>query len=227
MAKYIYLIRSPEKPGNQAFKSEIFDKLVPRLLRLNPEKIKIDLTEVKPPRLTVLPLKRTGLAMISVWDNQADRTKDWQAEMAGIGSNVAGYQVTESTPVAYKKDWDDGKVSPGAVMLTLMRKNPSLSYEQFMKEWFDHHTPMAMRIHPLWNYIRNVVESAVIEGSPPMDGIVEEHCRSLRDITNPARYFGGLFRMLPNMVRVGLHANKFLQISAVENYLVTEYHIRS
>ena len=227
MAKYIYLIRSPEKPGHHAFKSEIFDKLVPRLLRLNPEKLKIDLTEVKPPRLTVLPLKRTGLAMISVWDNRADRTKDWQAEMAGIGSNIAGYQVTESTPVAYKKDWDDGKASPGAVMLTLMRKNPSLSYEQFMKEWFDHHTPMAMRIHPLWNYIRNVVDSVIIEGSPPMDGIVEEHCRSLRDITNPTRYFGGLFRMLPNMVRVGLHANKFLQISAVENYLLTEYHIRS
>jgi len=147
--------------------------------------------------------------------------------MAGIGSNLAGYKVTESTPVAYKKDWDNGKASPGAVMLTLMRKNPSLSYEQFMKEWFGHHTPMAMRIHPLWNYIRNVVETAVIEGSPPIDGIVEEHCRSLRDITNPARYFGGPFRMFPNMVRVGLHANKFLQISAVENYLLTEYHIRS
>ena len=179
MAKYIYLIRSPEQLEPHAFGSEIFDKLVPQLLRLNPEKLKIDLTEVKPPRLTVLPLKRSGLAMISVWDNLADRAKDWQTEMAGIGSNVAGYKVTESTPVAYKKDWDNGKASPGAVMLTLMRKNPSLSYEQFMKEWFDHHTPMAMRIHPLWNYIRNVVETAVIEGSPPIDGIVEEHCRNL------------------------------------------------
>jgi len=165
--------------------------------------------------------------MISVWDKLVDHAKHWQDEMAGISSNVAGYKVTESTPLAYKKDWDNGRASPGAVMLTLMRKNPSLSYEQFMKEWFDHHTPMAMRIHPLWNYIRNVVVTAVIEGSPPMDGIVEEHCRSLRDITNPARYFGGLLRMFPNMVRVGLHANKFLQISAVENYLVTEYHIRS
>jgi hypothetical protein len=227
MAKYIYLIRSPEQLEPHAFRSEIFDRLVPQLLRLNPEKLKIDLTEVKPPRLTVLPLKRSGLAMISVWDNLADRAKHWQAEMAGIGSNLAGYKVTESMPVAYKKDWDDGKASPGAVMLTLMRKNPSLSYEQFMKEWFGHHTPLAMRIHPLWNYIRNVVETVVIEGSPPIDGIVEEHCRSLRDITNPARYFGGPFRMFPNMVRVGLHANKFLQISAVENYLLTEYHIRS
>ena len=227
MAKYIFLIRSPEQLEPLAFRSEVFDRLVPQLLRLNPEKLKVDLTEVSPPRLAVVPFKRSGLAMVSVWDNLADRAQQWQAEMAGIGPNVAGYEVTESTPLAYKKDWDDGKTSPGAVMLTLMRKNPALRREQFMEEWFGHHTPMAMRIHPLWNYIRNVVEKAVIEGSPPMDGIVEEHCRSLRDITNPARYFGGPLRMLPNMVRVGLHASKFLQISAVENYLVTEYHIRS
>jgi hypothetical protein len=73
---------------------------VPQLLRLNPEKLKIDLAEVKPPRLTVFPLKRSGLAMISVWDNLADRAEHWQTEMAGIGSNVAGYKVTESMPVA-------------------------------------------------------------------------------------------------------------------------------
>lgn len=227
MAKYIYLIRRPAQLEPNAFRSEILDRLVPKLIRLNPEKLKIDLTEVKPPRLSILPLKRSGLAMISVWDNLEDRAKRWQDELAGISSDVAGYKVTESTPLAYKKDWDDGRASPGAVMLTLMRKNPSLSYEQFMKEWFDHHTPMAMRIHPLWSYIRNVVETAVIEGSPPIDGLVEEHCRSLRDITNPVRYFGGAFGMVPNMVRVGLHSNKFLRISAVENYLVTEYHIRS
>ena len=28
-------------------------------------------------------------------------------------------------------------------------------------------------------------------------------------------------------LEVGLHASKFLEISAVENYLLTEYHIRS
>ena len=33
--------------------------------------------------------------------------------------------------------------------------------------------------------------------------------------------------MVPNMIKVGLHANRFLEISAVENYLLTEYHIRS
>jgi len=34
-------------------------------------------------------------------------------------------------------------------------------------------------------------------------------------------------KMIPNMIKVGLHANKFLELSAVENYLLTEYHILS
>jgi len=166
--------------------------------------------------------------MISVWDNRADRAQQWQKVIASLGWNVAGYQTSESTPRAYTKDWKDGEASPGIVMLTLMKKNPRLTNEQFMHEWFEHHTPkIALKVHPLWNYIRNVVDSVVVEGSPHVDGIVEEHCRERRDVTCPMHYFGGLLMMLPNMIKVGLHANKFLEISAVENYLLTEYHIRS
>jgi hypothetical protein len=166
--------------------------------------------------------------MISIWDDRADRHREWRSEMAGLGWNLAGYQVTESIPRAYARDWRDGDVSPGIVMLTLMNKNRRLSHEQFMHEWFEHHTPnIALKVHPLWNYIRNVVDCAVVEGSPPLDGIVEEHCLRRGDVTNPARYFGGPLKMIPNMVKVGLHANKFLDLSLVENYLLTEYHIRS
>ena len=228
MTKYIFLIRPTEQVDLPVFKSQVFDKLVPRLLQLNPEKLKVDLTEPKRPRLTVLPLKKEHLAMISVWDTRADRAQQWHVEMTNSGWNIAGYQVTESTPKACTKDWDDCEASPGIVMLTLMRKNHRLSYEQFMKEWFEHHTPnVALKVHPLWNYIRNVVDSVVVEGSPPLDGIVEEHCLKRRDVTNPVRYFGGALKMIPNMIKVGLHANKFLDLSAVENYLLTEYHILS
>jgi len=228
MAKYIYLIRPRGQADLNTFKSQIFKGLVPKLLALNPDKLKVDLTEPKCPRLTVLPLRRENLAMISVWDSQAAQPEQWRAEIADPGWEMAGYQVTESTPRAYDRNWPDGEPSPGIVMLTLMRKNPRLSYDQFMREWFEHHTPViALRVHPLWNYIRNVVESAVVEGSPPLDGIVEEHCRQRREVTDPRCYFGGTLGMIPNMIRVGMHANKFLQISATENYLLTEYHIRS
>jgi hypothetical protein len=69
------------------------------LLELDPEKLKISLTETKQPRFTILPLKATGLALVSVWGNLADAIERWQAEMASIGGSVAGYQVTESTTV--------------------------------------------------------------------------------------------------------------------------------
>ncbi len=228
MAKYIFLVRPPDRVNIAALKSRVLEDLVPRLLQMAPEKLKVDLTEPKRPRLTVLPLAKNHLAMVSVWDGRADRARQWQAEIDSLGWNVAGYQVAESTPKACTKDWKDCEPSPGIVMLTLMKKNRRLSQEQFMHEWFEHHTPkIALKVHPLWNYIRNVVDSVVVEGSPPLDGIVEEHCLKRSDVTNPVRYFGGLLKMVPNMIKVGLHANKFLDLSAVENYLLTEYYIRS
>jgi hypothetical protein len=225
--KRIYLIWSPEKLDRAAFNSAVLGELAPRLLSLDPTKPKISLTEPKPPRLTVLPLKRTGLALLSVWDELERPAEQWRDEIASLGGDVAGYRVSESVPVAYQRNWADGQPSPGAVLLTLMKKNAKLSYEQFMAEWFGKHTPMAVEIHPLWNYIRNVVDSVEIEGSPPFDGIVEEHFRTLSDITRPWRMFGGKLKMVRNMVRVGRHANKFLSLSETENYILTEYHLRS
>jgi hypothetical protein len=227
MAKYIFFVRSPESLERKVFRSRMVDELVHRLLELDPERLKVSLTETGRPRLTVLPLRATGLAMVSVWGELDGAIERWKAEMESTGGRVEGYRVTESQPVCYERDWEDGCASPGMVLLTLMKKNDRLSYEQFMDEWFGHHTPMALRIHPLWSYTRNVVDSAVIQDSPPFDGIVEEHFRSLRDVTNPVRFFGGAFRMLPNMLKVYRHSKKFLEISAIENYLVTEYHIRS
>lgn len=228
MVKYVFLVRPPDGVNTSALKGRLLGELAPRLLRMGPDRLKMGLTEPQRPRVTVLPLAGEHLGMVSVWDGDGGRAGEWSAAMASPGWSVAGYRVTESTPRAYTKDWPDGEASPGIVMLTLMKKNPRLSQDQFMREWFEYHTPrIALRVHPLWNYVRNVVDGEVPEGSPHLDGIVEEHCRQRSDVTNPVRYFGGPIMMVPNMVRVGMHANKFLDISAVKNYLLTEYHIRS
>ena len=223
MEKRIFLLKKPSVWTLAAFKAKVFGEIVPALLALDPVKLKIGITEEAPPKLCVLPLRPEGLAMISLWGE----VEDCSGILQRADSDAAGYRTEEAIPVAYDKTWPDGEVSPGATLLTIMKMNPSISYEDFICEWHGRHTPLAMGIHPLWNYTRNVVRSSVIPGSPDFQGIVEEHFRSRRDALNPIRMFGGFPMFLPNMVKIARHVNSFLDLSECENYLLNEYHIRS
>ncbi len=223
MEKHIFLLKKPGAWTTEAFKAKVFDDILPAFLTLDPVKLKVGITEVAPPKLSVLPLRAEGLAMISVW-GELEAPPEILRE---VDAGAAGYLIEEAVPVAYEKTWRDGEVSPGATLLTLMKMNPSISFDDFIYEWHGRHTPLAMRIHPLWNYTRNVVRSSVIPGSPDFQGIVEEHFRAKRDALNPIRMFGGFPMFLPNMIKIARHVNSFLNISECENYLLNEYHIRS
>ncbi len=223
MQKRIYLVKKPSQLSFGGFKSKIMDQVIPGILACHPMKLKLGITEEAPPRFGVLPLRPEGLALISVWGEIGDIA----ALLREVDARAAGYLVDEAVPVAYERDWKDGEVSPGATLLTLMKKKPELPYEDFIREWHGRHTPLAMKIHPLWNYTRNVVCSAVIPGSPEFQGIVEEHFRSKRDSLNPVRMFGGFPMFIPNMIRIARHVNTFLDIPECENYLLSEVHVRS
>ncbi len=219
--KHLFFIRR-ERTGLKDF---ALSKLVPQLLMLEPQRLKVSLTDDRLPRFTILPLNRDGLIMLSVW-GEIDPLK-WQLAIQRFGLEVSGYAVEESRPLAYIKSWDDGKVSPGAVLLTMLKMNPALSCDEFMYEWHGRHTPKAMRIHPMWSYIRNVTKAPVSESSPQFEGFVEEHYRSDADLLNPVRMFGGWLRCIPHMVEVARHVNQFLDLAHCENYILREYHIIS
>ncbi len=223
MEKHIFLLKKPDAWTLAAFKAKVFDEILPALLALEPVKLKVGITEEAPPKLSILPLRPEGLAMISIWGELAEPPK----VLREFDAAAAGYLIEEAIPVAYDKTWRDGEASPGATLLTLMKMNPAISFDDFIYEWHGRHTPLAMRIHPLWNYTRNVVRSSVIPGSPDFQGIVEEHFRSKRDALNPIRMFGGFPMFLPNMIKIARHVNSFLNIPECENYLLNEYHIRS
>ncbi len=227
MTKYQFLIRDTAGRGSQAFRTCIFDEWLPAALALNPAGLKIGITDIPLPKLTVLPLRKDNLALISIWLNDKSLPEAWAKTFSGAGLLVHGYRIEESTPVAYDRTWPDGAQSPGVVLLTLLKKNSKLSHAEFMHEWHGRHTPKAMRIHPFWNYIRNVITEPVMPHSPAFQGIVEEHFRSREDCLNPVRMFGGALRFIPNMLEVGLHARYFLDLKTTENYLISETHIRS
>lgn len=226
MAKDMYMVWADEGVSRRELADRVRSEAVPALLGLGPAAVavavKSTVAEVDPPRLSVIPFRRRPVALLSI-AGDATPAPGACAEILGqLGGRLAGYRVDETVPRRYARDWPDGQPTPGLGLLTLFRRPRGVDDATFFKRWHGGHTALTFTIHPLWHYIRNVVLRPIIDGSPRFDAIVEEHFRERRDLTNPARFFGGPLAMVPNMVRVGLDIQGFIDGASLESYLVTE-----
>ncbi|MCA9528810.1 MAG: EthD domain-containing protein [Myxococcales bacterium] len=219
--KHLFFARS--RGDREAFRRRTLDQTAAALTPLAPGGLKLSLTADPPPRLTVLPLRRDNLLMVSAWGD-VDTAAVARA-LEGPGVEFFGYAVDESYPVRNERTWPLGERSPGVVLLTLLARHPRFDPAAFVREWHGVHTPKALRIHPLWSYVRNVVTSPVAGEAPPFDGVVEEHFRTRADLLNPVRMFGGVRRFAPNMVEIARHARYFLDLQQTENYLLAEWRL--
>jgi hypothetical protein len=217
--KHVFFARSSGDRG--AFAAAVFEQAVPVLRKLSPRALKIGLTDAPNPGLSLVPLRMKNLLMVSVW-GEIDVDAFLRA-LEGPGVEVFGYRVDESIPIRVEHTWREGERSPGVVLLTLLARSPRLDRDAFLAEWHGVHTPKAMRIHPMWGYVRNVVEARVPESSPDFDGVVEEHYRERADVLNPVRMFGGLLRFVPNTIEILRHVRDLLDLPRTENYLLSEW----
>lgn len=227
MVKLQYLLRAPAAAPLPAFGARALE-CGARLLAHGPARLKLIYTHEEPPRLSVVPYRRDRVALVSIWDEAAPAAAAarWSPRLQADGA-AAGYRVEESVPRAYARDWPDGRETPGVGMLTLLHRRRGLAEAEFLRRWHDGHSHLALAVHPLWGYVRNVVTAGVLDGSPPLCGIVEEQFRSRRELLDPVQLFGGWLRMVPNMARVLRDVLGFLDLAALENYLVTERWLRS
>jgi hypothetical protein len=226
MTKLLFLLRAPAARPLAELRSWVQGDLAACLLAASPARLKVTLSTEEPPRLALIPYRRQRIVMLSVWDPApaAAAAARWRA-LLPLGG-WTGYVVDESTPRRYDRDWPDGVLTPGVGLLTLFRRRAGLSTAELLRRWHGGHSRLALEVHPLWCYVRNVVATAAIPGSPPLDGIVEEHLRDRRELLLASAYFGGWARMLPNMLRVLLDVRGFIDLRTIENYLVTELWLR-
>jgi hypothetical protein len=223
MEKIIYLVKGSKTDSYGQFKNRIFTALNSVLENDKPEALKVVLTEAPPPAISIIPFKKEKIASISV----VQKNSKLSETLLKTNGFSGVYKVTEALPVAYEKTWEDGEPTPGVNLLTLFRQKKSISYEAFIERWHNSHTPLSLKIHPLWNYNRNVVNEKLTENSINWDGIVEEHFRSKSDLLNPFKFFGNLIKIVPNMIAVYTDTNAFLEYKTIETYLATEYHLLS
>ena len=222
MRKDIYLIRGAKSESYEDFKDRIFKKL--HSLSNLFDKISLTITEKKPPLISIIPFKKSKIAAISVVHSSKQDMDHSLLELEGF---AGAYGVEEALPVAYEKTWADGQVTPGVCMLTLFRKKKKIDYETFINRWHNGHTPLSLKIHPLWHYNRNVVRHSLFPDSEKFDGVVEEHCKTRSELFNPFKFFGNPLILIPRMLQVYFDVNSFLDYPSIEPYLVSEYHFKS
>jgi len=222
MQKSINLIRGSREESYMDFHQRV-QLIIDALKTISPAKLHYTITLEKPPKISVIPFSKEKVALISV-------TTDDDA-FINIIQKADGYsgtfKVTEALPVAYQKDWPDGEMTPGVCLLTLFRQKKGIKYETFIDRWHNGHTPLTLKIHPIYHYSRNVVNEMI--GHPPIkyDGIVEEHCKTRKELMNPFKFFAKSGFAVVNMIKTYFDVNSFLDYKSIETYLVTEYHIIS
>ena len=222
MLKEIYIFKGGKEKGYDSFSRNILELGRQVLSETSPLSLKVTLTTRRPPALSVIPFRREKAAVFSM----SGRSKPFPATPGGLVL-TGSYAVEEAIPVAYEKTWNDGEPTPGICLLTLFHQKPGIDRDTFMQRWFKGHTPLSLRLHPLWNYNRNVVLETLTDGSQWYDGIVEEQFRTRKELLDPFRFFGPPLKVPRHMMEVWKDTRSFIDMKRIETYLATENILKS
>lgn len=223
MRKEIYLI--------EGLKAETYDGFSERIIAIAKEiiasnvihQLKVTYTNTPPPKISIIPFKKRKMAAFSIFKN----SKESVLSLVKCAGFVGNYLVDEAIPVQYDKTWSDLSFTPGICLLTLFKQKEGISHKQFIDTWHNSHTPLSLKIHPLWNYNRNVVRQKLKSASFSWDGIVEEQFKNIGDLLNPIRFFGNILVMPYRMWQVYSDTKSFLDYKSIEPYYANEMFIKS
>lgn len=223
MPKEIYIFKGLSSEDYNGFGKRIRSLTKELLEQYELETLRVNLTLKAPPRISIIPFKRKKIAVLSL-TRSAGKNLDLATQAEGF---LGGYVVEEAIPVAYKKNWADGDATPGECLLTLFHSRPDIDRETFLKRWHEGHTPLSLKLHPLWNYNRNVVSGSLSKDSLWYDGIVEEQFQKASDLLNPMVFFGPPLKVPKHMYQVLMDTRSFIDMKKIETFLTTEIHLKS
>ncbi len=222
MYKEIYILRGTPDETYPAFADRIASLAQEVMRQVNPNAHWYSLTREAPPRISIIPFSRKKIAALSVIKQEATPI----AWLLSDPSCSGAYSVEEARPVSYASTRPEGEITPGACLLTLFSRKKGIDHSTFIHRWHHSHTPMSLRIHPLWNYNRNVVLKALTSSTQPFEGIVEEQTRTRSELLNPFKFFGPPHLILQRMLMVYRDTRSFLDYATMETYLVEEHIIK-
>lgn len=221
MRKEMYIVRGYGKENYNDFKSRIFELAHELVDEVKPTTLRLVLTETPAPCISVIPFKKEKISVISVFRESLEPLYS----ILNADGFAGGFMVEEAIPVSYERTWPLGSPSPGVCLLTLFHRKPGIDLATFLDRWHNSHTPLTLKIHPIYSYNRNVVIEKLSDHPAWYDGIVEEQTWTRSELLNPFKFFGKPFRMIPNMIDVYTDTRSFLDYRKIETYLTADYQV--
>jgi hypothetical protein len=218
MRKEMYIIRGG-KESYPDFTRRILDLSQKTSSVRNLAGLGLTVTTAPPPLISVIPFRRKKIAVISL-HRESDEPVSNLLQAEGFSG---AYLVEEALPVSHEVTWEKGQASPGPCLLTLFHRKPGVDETTFIDRWHNSHTPLSLKLHPLWHYNRNVILSRIGNHGFWYDGIVEEMTRTRSELLNPFKFFGRPHRVVGNMIAVYRDTNSFLDYKTIETYLTQEF----
>jgi uncharacterized protein (TIGR02118 family) len=143
------------------------------------------------PRALFLPHQMGAVAeLVEYWPPPGVTARDAFDRVAAVAvaagaSVVAGYVMRETVVKDYQQTWPDGEPSSGVKMVSIGRRRPELTVEQFETHWREVHGPLALTHHVgMWRYVQNLVVERLGQARDDVDSMAELHFRTVDDLVH-------------------------------------------
>lgn len=216
MEKVVYALWRPERESVEAFSGRLLEDLAPRLLDLGVRGLQINVSDgaVAAAMVRLVEIDPQMEAVISVWFETAMEGARLPVEtmLAAASSKVAGYLVTESTPLRNTtRVAATGQRTDGFANLAFLRRPDRLTNEQWLDAWQNGHSQLAIDTQSTFGYTQNVVVRSLTPDAPAVDGIVEElfPIEALTDLHAFFDAVGDDDKLTKNMTLMGESTSRF------------------
>jgi hypothetical protein len=113
-------------------------------------------------------------AVVSVWTDDADGTDESVvAVVRDLDPAADGWRVEERRPIE-PPAVPDGVRADALANLAFLRRPSTMSPQDWLEDWLERHTSVAIDTQGTFGYVQNPVVAAVTDDAPDVAGIVEE-----------------------------------------------------
>ena len=172
-----------------------------------------------------------------MWVDCYDRRLEVEKILSSVAVRLDGYQVIESLYSDYgmakwskKRDWPDGTRSPGILTVATFEQLEGTDFEEWLRFWHDHQSPMSEAMQPRCRYVRNFAVRPLESGKRPLRGIVEEAWPSPQHVTDPMLFFcadGDTELLNANITTMMEHAMKLFDMNTMRSMTMSEWFLKT